>query len=174
MTTLYDAIRQRVTARDAAARYGLEIGRNGRALCPWHDDHKPDLAFYGERCFCHACHNGGDAVALTAQLYGLTMPEAARKINADFLLKLDMDAPTRPTGPTEAQRQQRQRERDRRRWGELCEIVLEADVRLRTLDGDMDKAWDNPRFVEALEARSRADLTLDNMWAGVTDRGRAG
>ena len=73
-------------------------------LCPWHDDHRPDLAFYGERCYCHACHQGGDAVALTARLHGLTMAEAARKINADFRLGLDLDAPAKPAGPTEAQR----------------------------------------------------------------------
>ena len=85
MTGLFDAIRQRVTARQAAEAYGLSISRGGRALCPWHDDHKPDLAFYGPRCYCHACHAGGDAVALTAQLHGLTMVEAAQKIKADSI-----------------------------------------------------------------------------------------
>lgn len=174
MMTLFDAIGKRVTAQAAAEFYGLRIARGGRALCPWHDDHKPDLAFYGARCYCHACHAGGDAVALTAQLHGLSMLEAAQKINADFRLGLNLEATTRPTGPTEAQRRQVQRELDRRRWGVLCEVVREADARLQTLDGDSEKAWDDARFVKALEARSRADLALDNLWAEVIDRGRAG
>ena len=171
---LFDEIGKRVTARAAAEFYGLRISRGGRALCPWHDDHKPDLAFYGPRCFCFSCHAGGDAVALTAQLHGLSMLNAAQKINTDFRLGLNLDAPTQPTGPTEAQRRQVQRELDLRRWGVLCEVVREADARLRMLDGEGDKAWKNPRFVTALEARSRAELALDNMWAEVTERGRAG
>lgn len=172
MTGLFDAIRQRVTARQAAETYGLSIHRNGRALCPWHDDHRPDLAFYGVRCYCHACHAGGDAVSLVAQLHGLTMVEAARRINVDFRLGLDADTPVKPTGPTEAERRQTQREQDRRRWGTLCEIVRQADARLLAFhDGS---AWDNPTFLQTLEARSRAEMTLDNLWAEVMARGRAG
>lgn len=172
--TLFDVIGSHVTARAAAELYGLHIVRGGRALYPWHDDHNPDLAFYGARCYCHACHAGGDAVALTAQLHGLSMWKAAQKINADFRLGLNLDAPTRPTGPPEMQRRQVQRELDQRRWGVLCEVVREADARLRTLDGEGEKAWNNPRFIAALEARSRANLALDNLWTEVTERGCAG
>lgn len=61
MGKLFDAVRDGVTAEAAAHFYGLQFGRNGRAVCPWHDDHSPDLAFYdgGARCYCHACHGGG-------------------------------------------------------------------------------------------------------------------
>lgn len=98
MGELFERIRERVTARDAAAMYGLEIGRSGRARCPWHDDKHPDLAFYDERCYCHACHEGGDAVALTAKLYGLTPLDAARKVNVDFLWASRRGRMCRPRG----------------------------------------------------------------------------
>ena len=44
---------------EAAKRYGLTF-RGQRALCPWHEDSHPDLAFYRDgKCYCHACHHGG-------------------------------------------------------------------------------------------------------------------
>ena len=173
-TSLFDAIRQHVTARAAAELYGLKVVRSGRALCPWHDDHKPDLAFYEDRCYCHACHNGGDAVALVAQMFGLSMLDSAKKINADFRLGLDADTLLKQTGPTVTQKRQWQREHDRTHWAVLCDVVREADARLQKLDSDRDKAWDNPQFVTALEARSRADLILESMWTEAKQRGCSG
>lgn len=166
--SVFEAIAERVTARDAAERYGLKFGRNKRATCPWHDDRHPDLAFYGSRCHCHACHNGGDAVALTAQIFGLSMLDAAAKLNADFQLNIGIDAQAKATGPSRAEIRKRERKRENHLWGTLCEIEREADKRLRTLcDGceDYDKLWDDPRFTKALEARSRAGTALENIWA---------
>ena len=100
MNTLFDAVRNAVTAEETARAYGLAFGRNGRALCPWHADTHPDLAFYdgGARCYCHACHAGGDSIALTAQLFGLSPLEAARKLNADFHLGADEREYAPPSG----------------------------------------------------------------------------
>ena len=172
--TIYEAIAERVTARDAAERYGVKIGRNNRALCVWHRDTHPDLAFYDSHCYCFACGNGGDAVALTAQLFNLSMGDAAAKLNADFNLKLDMNAPTAPTEPTKAQLRQQERQRENQLWAKLCDIVHESDKRLQMFDGDMDKAWDNPEFVKIIEARSRAELALDNLWEGGKEAERIG
>lgn len=164
---IYEAIAERVTAKEAAALYGMKF-KGGRAVCPWHNDHHPDLAFYDSHCFCHACHNGGDAVALTAQLFNVSMLDAAAKLNVDFNLRLDLKAPTIPCGLTRAQLRQRERQRDNQIWGKLCEVEREANERLRTLcDGcdDYNRLWDDPRFVSALEARSRAAISLDNYQA---------
>lgn len=155
-----------VTARDAAERYGLRFGRNSRAVCPWHDDRHPDLTFYDSHCFCHACHNGGDSVALVAQIFSLSMLDAAAKLNTDFNLKLDLKAPEIPTGPTKAQLRQQEKQNQNQQWGKLCEIEREADKRLWMLCDsceDYDRLWDDPRFTKALEARSRASLALDNI-----------
>lgn len=166
---IFDAIRSGVTAKEAAEAYGLRFGRNGRAACPWHEDRNPDLAFYGERCYCHACHNGGDAVSLTAQIFGLSMIDAARKINTDFALGLNADAPPedRPR-VNRAEERRRALEVERRRWGFLCDVVREADERLQT----MGKGWDDPMFSTVLAARARADLELELMWLEVCDHAR--
>jgi len=171
--TLFDTIRQRVTAREAAERYGLRFRRN-RARCPWHDDSNPDLAFYENgTCYCHACHNGGDAVALTAQVFGLTMIEAAKQINADFSLGLGADKPvsTIVRNQVKQQRQRRDQaaEESRREWSLLCDVAHKADRQIaavvnRLPSGEWEKAWDDPRFVQALRYRSRVENDLDQAW----------
>lgn len=160
---IYEAIAERVTAKEAAALYGMTF-MGGRAVCPWHNDHHPDLAFYDSRCFCHACHNGGDAVALTAQLFSISMSEAAAKLNIDFNLKLDMKAPTIPIKPSKTHLQRQERRRFNCTYGALCEIEKQADARLRKMceaSKDWDSLWDDPRFVSALEARSRAGISIE-------------
>ena len=173
--TLFDAIRERVTARDAAEMYDLHFGRNRRACCPWHADNHPDLTFYDNgTCYCHACHNGGDAVSLTAQIFGLSMIDAARKINSDFGLELDGEKPLSPTERNQIEQRRTKRERarkkDRREWSFLCDVLHEADRQINEIVDaadrrDWGKVWDNPKFVRALQYRSRAENDLDRIWA---------
>ena len=171
--TLFESIKAHVSAHDAAEAYGLRF-RGKRAQCPWHDDRHPDLAFYEDgTCYCHACHHGGDAVALTARIFGLSMLEAARKINADFALGLE---PGKPVPPSVRNRMKEERaarekaeEENRREWRLLCSVRQEADrqmeAALRTADRrDWDKVWDSPQFIRALSYRARADNDLDRVW----------
>lgn len=160
---IFALIRQEVTAEDAARLYGLEFGRNGRARCPWHDDHNPDLKFLSSGlCYCHACHKSGDAVALTAQMLGVTPREAAERLRHDFHL----DAPTTnrpdPTASAKVQQRRDERNKERRRWGFLCEVARQADAELRRFD--RETAWDSPRFVSLLKAMALTNDALDNLW----------
>lgn len=93
MSDPFLAVREAVTALDAARYLGLEIDRHGRALCPWHPDHSPSLHFKGSRCHCFACGNGGDAIDLVQRLYGLSPIQAVERINQDFALGLDIGSP---------------------------------------------------------------------------------
>lgn len=174
---LFKLLRGEVTAEDAARLYGLEFGRNGRARCPWHNDHHPDLRFYPDgTCYCFSCHAGGDAVALTAQMMGLSMLDAAKCLAHDFKIA-GIDGHPNPA-LIEQRKKERQRERERReaakceynrRWGQLCDIVREADQELRRFS-DPETAWKNPRFVAVLTARTRASEQLDQMWERITEQ----
>ena len=160
---IYSIIRERVTAKDAAMAYGVQIGRGGRAVCPWHKDHHPDLNFYANgTCYCFACHNGGDATALVAQLFGLQMKDAAEKINADFNLGIDGTTRIRRTGPSVQQLRKEREAKERKRWGELCETGRECEKKLRQYP--METAWDTPEFVMLLKVQQRANERLDIMW----------
>ncbi len=165
--TVYEKIAARVTALDAAERYGLHIYRNGRALCPWHDDHKPDLSFHDGRCHCFACGRGGDAVALTARLHGTSNAEAARMINTDFNLGLNIERPNRKRGKiNRANIQKQNKNAQRERWIILCEAVQAVNNELQNMGADPDTAWDDPAFIAALELRALGDIHLYNQQEG--------
>ena len=40
---LFEAVKQSVTTRQAAERYGLNVNRNGMAVCPFHRDRHPSM-----------------------------------------------------------------------------------------------------------------------------------
>ena len=91
---VFEAVRSSVSAKQAAELYGLQFDRAGRkAICPWHADKHPSLSFKGQGCKCFACNAGGSAIDLTMHLFGLDAKGAAAKLNADFRLGLDMNAP---------------------------------------------------------------------------------
>lgn len=170
---LFEAIRENVTAREAASFYGLRF-RGNRAFCPWHDDGKhPALAFYGNgTCYCHSCHKGGDSIALTAQLFGLSMKEAAQKLNDDFRLGLDAGKPlstaARKQIARRREKQQNEKSKARREWAFLCKVRDQANNELdlivsRVKPEQRESLWDNPQFVKALSYRSRAETDLDRI-----------
>ena len=39
----YPALKERLTCREVAPRYGLKVSASGMALCPFHDEHSPSL-----------------------------------------------------------------------------------------------------------------------------------
>ena len=39
----YARIKQTVTTRQAAERYGLPVNRSGMVKCPFHEDHNPSM-----------------------------------------------------------------------------------------------------------------------------------
>lgn len=135
MGTLFETIRQRVTARQVADLYGLAVNRYGKALCPWHSDRNPSLSFDKRtgRCKCFACNAGGGAVDLAAALLHLSPLEAAKHIDADFSLHCDdaQNKPPSPIGESPVTRRKREREAESRRFAELCDreralkVVLE-------------------------------------------------
>ena len=105
MPALFESVRAQVSALDVAERYGLNI-QHGKAPCPWHNDRHPSLSFKSGRCRCFACNNGGSSIDLAARLLGCSPLDAAKRLNQDFNLGLDENAP-RPTGPTPAELRRR-------------------------------------------------------------------
>ncbi len=90
----FQEIRERVSAMDAAKHYGLSFDRTGKkALCPYHEDKHPSLSFYRNGFRCFACGAHGSSLDLTMLLLGLDLRGAARRLNDDFGLGLDIDRP---------------------------------------------------------------------------------
>ena len=66
---VFKAVKAHVRARDVAEWQGLQVHRNGFALCPFHDDHHPSLKL-DDRYHCFGCGADGDAVDLLSALQG--------------------------------------------------------------------------------------------------------
>ena len=91
---VFEAVKQSVSTRDAAAFYGIEVKRNGMACCPFHDDKNPSMKV-DQRFHCFGCGEDGDVIDFTAKLFDLSSKEAAEKLAQDFGLIYDSQAPPR-------------------------------------------------------------------------------
>ena len=75
---VFEAVKQSVTTRQAAEHYGIHVGRNGMACCPFHNDKTPSMKL-DRRYHCFGCGADGDVIDFAAALYGLGKKEAAGK-----------------------------------------------------------------------------------------------
>ena len=78
-----------VNCREAAERYGVSVNRQGKALCPFHNDRHPSLYAADDHYHCFACGEHGDVIDFAAKLFGLPLYEAAQRLAADFHLTPD-------------------------------------------------------------------------------------
>ena len=85
---VFEAVKQSVTTRQAAEHYGIHVGRNGMACCPFHHDKTPSMKL-DRRYHCFGCGADGDVIDFTAALYGLGKKEAAVQLAQDFGLSYE-------------------------------------------------------------------------------------
>jgi len=55
--------------------------KNGKALCPFHDDNNPSMSVKGSLYHCFSCNAGGDVIRFVMNTRGITFPEAVRALN---------------------------------------------------------------------------------------------
>ena len=85
---VFEAVKQSVTTRQAAEHYGIHVGRNGMACCPFHNDKTPSMKL-DRRYHCFGCGADGDVIDFAAALYGLRKKEAAVQLAQDFGLSYE-------------------------------------------------------------------------------------
>ena len=158
---VFETVKQSVTVREAAERYGIEVKRGGMACCPFHDDKNPSMKLNEEYFYCFGCGATGDVIDLTAQLYNLSPKEAAEKLAQDFGLIYDSQAPPRRNyvrQKTEAQKFREDRQRCYRVLSDYYYLLKkwEADRSPRTPEEEP-----HPRFVEAIQKKPYVEYLLD-------------
>ena len=158
---VFETVKQSVTVREAAERYGIEVKRGGMACCPFHDDKNPSMKLNEEYFYCFGCGATGDVIDLTARLYNLSPKEAAEKLAQDFGLIYDSQAPPRRNyvrQKTEAQKFREDRQRCYRVLSDYYYLLKkwEADRSPRTPEEEP-----HPRFVEAIQKKPYVDYLLD-------------
>lgn len=74
---------QRAKEIPIASLLSTNIRKTGKTLtttCPLHADRSPSFVIYTETnsCWCFGCQQGGDSIAFTRQLHGLTFIDAVK------------------------------------------------------------------------------------------------
>lgn len=166
MAALFDTVRDSVTALQAAEAYGLRLYRHNKARCIWHDDKNPSLSFDSRtgKCKCFVCGGGGSSIDLTAQLFGISPTEAARRLAEDFRILPGPDGWKPPQGPSKAQIRHDAEEWARQRWSHLCEVESEAREALKRFPAT-EETWNKPGFLRVLKALGAAQIELERLWA---------
>ena len=157
---VFEAVKQSVSTRDAAAFYGIEVKRNGMACCPFHDDKNPSMKV-DQRFHCFGCGEDGDVIDFTAKLFDLSPKEAAEKLAQDFGLIYDSQAPPRRRyvrQKTEAQKFRENRQRCYRVLSDYYHLLKKwgIDHSSRTPEEEP-----HPRFVEAIQKKAYVEYLLD-------------
>ena len=159
---VFEMVKQFVTVREAAERYGIEVKRGGMACCPFHDDKNPSMKLNEEYFYCFGCGATGDVIDLTARLYNLSPKEAAEKLAQDFGLIYDSQAPPRRRyvrQKTEAQKFQENRDHAFRILADYFHLLRkwEAGYTPKTPEEPM-----HPRFLEAVQQKDYIGYLLDS------------
>ena len=164
---LFQNVKYGVNCREAAERYGVSVNRQGKALCPFHNDRHPSLYAADDHYHCFACGEHGDVIDFAAKLFGLPLYEAAQRLAADFHLTPDKP-PSAAALHAKRIRTEAQQLRENER---LCFSVLSDYARVLR-NWKVQYAPQSPaealdkRFVEACHKLDEAEYYLDILCAG--------
>ena len=163
--SIFEAIKQSVTTRQAAERYGIRVERNGMCRCPLHDDSTPSMKL-DRRYYCFGCGATGDVIDFVSRLCGIGSKEAAILLAQDFAIPYENGA-----GKTSKPRQQNTDEQNYQHMERYCFRVLLDYYRqlCRWKDDYAPQTPEDgyhPRFVEALQKLSLVEYLLDELLGG--------
>lgn len=158
----YPALKQRLTCREVAPRYGLKVNASGMALCPFHDEHSPSLKLSrGFHCF--GCGAQGDVITFVSRLFGIPPGEAAQKLSADFVIPAGNHSRGPPAARTEMET-----------WVFYAKEILHGyydlliDWKRRYCPKASDEEW-HPLFIEALQRQADVHQLIFELEFGTTE-----
>ena len=139
-------------------------GANYFGLCPFHNEKSPSFSVSPSKqmYYCFGCGATGDAVDLTAKLFGIGLREAAVKLAEDF--GLNYDSRQKPSirphirEPTPEQKYQKEENHCYKVLSDYFHLLRKWEKQYapqRT-----DEVW-HPLFVEALQKKSYIEYLLD-------------
>ena len=166
--TAFEIVKDSVDIVDAAQRYGIDVNRHKKALCPFHDDHNPSLSFKGQRFKCFACGAGGDVIDLVGHLANLPPLDTVRELNDTFRLRLDIDKPV-PSAEVKRQKRLVERKKALKEWEQWAFNTIAAYFRMLR---DWREAYAprhpedvfHPRFLESLHKMDYIEYLLEEVF----------
>ena len=168
---VFEAVKQSVTTRQAAEHYGIRIGRNGMACCPFHHDKTPSMKL-DRRYHCFGCGADGDVIDFAAALYGLGKKEAAVQLAQDFGLSYE---DWKPPGKAKKPKLRQKSPEEQFQEAKNCCFRILADYlhllrvwRKEYAPHSPEEAF-HPRFIEALQKQDQVEYLLDVLLFGETE-----
>ena len=166
---VFGTVKARINTREAAVRYGIDVNRHGKALCPFHNDRHPSLFVDDDHYHCYGCGEHGDVIDFTAKLHGLTLYDAAKKLAYDF--GITQDKP-----PTKAMQEHLNRKSEAQRLRENEKLCFSALMEYRKLllewkrlyaPKTPEEEW-HPHFIEACNRLDYVEYLVDTLISGVS------
>jgi hypothetical protein len=114
--SLFEKVKQNTNIKEVIEWFGhLRFDRKNKALCPFHDDHKPSLSIKeSDGIFkCFTCDVSGDAIDFVAKLKDIEPLEAAKLIAEEFRINTDNDyAPSKRVHSAAPKKEQKLPQKD--------------------------------------------------------------
>ncbi len=86
--SIFQTVKDHVSTREAAERYGLQVSRHGMCQCPFHSDRNPSMKV-DRRFHCFGCQADGDVIDFTSRFFNISRKDAALKLASDFGIAYD-------------------------------------------------------------------------------------
>ena len=167
-------IRGRVPMQAAAERYaGASPARDGKYIvCPFHEEKTPSMRLYEDGYHCFGCKAHGDVLDFVGKVLGVTMMQAAKRINDDFGLGLPLGHKVTVSQVAEAARQRYRTAQERKQallesetadreyWVVFDEWLRLEQNREEYTPKSPGDVW-HPLFVEALQKLDYQKFLLD-------------
>ena len=85
-------VKERVDIVQTAEYYGIKLNKNGFCNCPFHNEKTPSMSISKSKqiFYCFGCNKGGDSITLVSLLFNMTPFEAAKNINKDLVLGIEL------------------------------------------------------------------------------------
>lgn len=169
--SIFDTVKENITARQAAEFYGIKVNRKGMCCCPFHSDKHPSMKV-DTRYYCFGCGEKGDAVDFVSKYFGLGLKDSAVKICEDFHLTYD-DKSYAPVQRTEPKKSLllKFEESEKYVFRVLSDYLhLLKKWKIEYAPRNVNDEW-HPYFCEALKETDHVEYLLDTMLNGdISDR----
>lgn len=129
---IFNEVKDLLSMAEVVRFYGYEPNRAGYICCPFHNEKTASLKLYTRDFHCYGCHIGGDVIDFVGRLFNLDPMAAAKRLNEDFHLGIDLDKPE----DAEQLRQRQKVQEARRRfnaWRDQMLNQLDRVIRVANL-----------------------------------------
>lgn len=89
---LFEAVKENITAYQAAIYCGLQPNKSKMICCPFHNDKHPSMKV-DERYYCFGCGEQGNAIDFVSKYYGISLKDAAMRMAEDYGIEYEKKAP---------------------------------------------------------------------------------